>query len=236
MKNIITIMLVFLLLISSVSAVQYHQQRLYRDDNLTTRIHSFVLWTDTIYADDYIKGDGNLEFYVWYNIYVKSWNSKTPDYEVESCNFFVRYNSNLGNESQVLINETYTENDEDLLNAKYFVTLEKGESALIDIDCKFKNNRNIDTPADFNLVFPTWECKACQFYEWSVLERDIIKAEIIGANTIDVMEYIKDLVYLNFEIWIMLFWVILIQTALIPMSLIFVGIYFLFLTLKRIIK
>jgi hypothetical protein len=234
--KIMTLMLAILLVVNLTSAVQYHQQRILQNDSVTTRIHSFVFRDISGISENHIKANNPLELYVQYDVYIKSWNEKNPNYKVDNCNVLVRYNSNLENETQVLLNETYTENDTDIFRDKYFVTLETRESILVDIDCEFETNRSIDTPADFTIVTPTWECQACQMYEWTLTERDIIKAEVIGDNTVEVIDYIKELITINFEIIISLFWIVLILTALVPMSLVFVGIYWLFLYLRRIVQ
>lgn len=234
LKLFFLISFVLFLLMDLASAVQYNQQRLLQNDSKTTRIHAFIFRDYSLFMKDFIKGDNPLELYIQYDMYINSWNQKNPSYKVDNCNYLIRYNSNLNNGTQVLLNDTYDENDADFFRRQYFVKLAERESILVDIDCEFEGNRSIDTPADFIVVTPTWECKECQWYEWSLLERDIIKAEVVGENTVDVMNYIKELFIINFEIIVTLFWFFLIIVALIPFSLIFISVYWLYTYLRKI--
>jgi hypothetical protein len=135
-------------------------------------------------------------------------------------------------------NETITKDDPDIFRDKYFVRLKQGDSMRSELNCVYENNRpeKFEIPASMTIVTPTWECKSCQYYEWSVIERDILKAESIGANTVEVVDYIKRLISLNFEIVIAMFWIALIFVTGLSTSLIFVAIYWLFLFLRRYIK
>jgi len=232
--------LAFLLIVSmvNVSAVTFWQERYFRG-NYTTQVRGVVIWDFGNLLPDKIKSGSELETYVWYNMYPQKWNRDNPNYAVRYCNMTITFWEYLGNSSKRIYNQTFTSASEDKLNAKYFVNLNQGDSYDVDIFCVFSDNRPEfleELPADFSIVTPTWECKECQYYEWSVLEQDIAKAKTIGDNTLDIVGYIKQVVLLNYEIAIALFWLILLSGGFIGISLVFVGVYWLFLYFRRVVR
>ena len=105
--------------------------------------------------------------------------------------------------------------------------------------CK-KNNLSIqeglDMPFQQQIVMPTWECKACQYYEWSLVEINIEKAKIIGENVVDTSKYIKKLFMLNFEILLALFWVLIILLLFAVIGMVFSGIYWIYIYLRSLVR
>jgi len=237
MKKLILILMFALFLMSSVSAVQYWQQRYFKGND-TTQIHSAFEWTGSILTDDYIKSGNKLQSYVLYNIYPAKWNAENINYSVEYCNISIIYYGNLDNSTTEIFTQTYTDETNDDLNAKYFVEVEEGGGYFTDIYCKFSGTRpvGLETPADFTIVTPTWECKECQYYEWTLLQRDIDKAETIGQRTNQVYIYISNFIEQQFEIWLVIFWVFLIFLAFASTSLVFIGIYWIYLFLSGLAK
>jgi len=73
-------------------------------------------------------------------------------------------------------------------------------------------------------------------YKWNLLEQQTAVTKNVGDNTLEVFDFIKKLVYLNFEILIAIFWLIMIGFVFLAFSLIFTGIYWLFLYLKRVAR
>jgi len=241
MKKIMIMMFAILLLVSMTSLVEgkisYWQQKLIDRtpvnetlDNTTT-IHAVVEYTKD--TDNFVKGGRPLEFYVGYDIYIETWNKLNPDYSVEFCNYTAKTFPSASNVS-FNVNRLYTD---DFRDVKHFFKLDDGDFFQVDIDCHFNStNTSIQIPASLQIVTPTFECKACQFYENSVVERDIIKAELVGNNVVSVSETIRKFIQLNYEIWLALFWVVLIIVAVHSTGLIFVGLIWLFGYLKSLVE
>jgi hypothetical protein len=192
---------------------------------------------------DYITGSNKLQVYLWWNSYIKSWNiavrKTNENYTIKYCNFKVQYIGHLATSPSILLNQNYTEADADVSHDKYFVTLSDGDTMLADITCYSNDTSYSDVslqPMDMQLVTPTGECKTCQLYEWSVQQRDISKAKSIGDNVVTIANYIKQLFMLNFEIWLMLFWVFLILMVFVGIGLIFLGAYWFYVYLKKLTK
>jgi len=238
---IICSFLLALLMINSASAIVQYAQRKSFPTNTThiTRTHASLFWSKAeIFATDNIR-DGDLyEVYVQYSMYPKTWKEENYDYRVENCTLTINLFETLLNYSYPVYEETLTSEDNDIYNKKYFARLNKGDGFTADMDCYFFNDslKIYDTPTELLIVTPSWECKECQFYEWSVQQRNIAKAELLGANTVTVWGYIKELGTLNYEIFLAVFWLILILIAIGGMGFVFLGIYWCFLFLRKIAK
>lgn len=242
MKKYILFMLGMILLVSCVSAVVIYDQNDNFPINTThiSRSHASVFWSKGQFSEvkDMINSDDLLEISVLYSMFPKTWKEQNYDYRVENCTLTINYFEQLLNYHFVIYNETVTSEDSDIFDKKYFIRLKEGDGFTADIDCYFTNEdlRILDMPSELIIVSPTWECKACQYYEWTVLQRDIGKAEIIGDNVVSIWEYIKEFVNLNFEFILGLFWLSLIFFAVGGMGLVFVGVYYLFIYLRKLSK
>lgn len=232
MKKIILLMIAVFLIAGVVDArLQYHQQK-YILGNGTTRYNAFLTYDKTL--EDYIKGNNQLEVYALYNTYIDDWNVNIGNYTVTRCNFQIFYYPTLTNISQTLIDVNITGNTG---LTKYFFTMNDGDSATIRFTCYFQEQVNqIKIPASFQLITPTWSCKACQLYEWSVQYREIVKAESTGNNSNDILGYIKSIFLLNVEIVIYLFWTFLILMIFVSLSFIFLGMLWLYSYIMRLSK
>jgi hypothetical protein len=244
-KEILLIVLMFFVFINInfVSAgLEFWQQKM--DMGNKTILNNLVFCYDKEMqvnvpnANDYVSGNNFFEAYILYNMYVKSWNEVNLGYMIDWCNFVIQQSSTMANNT-ILLNETYTQLDDDLKSAKYFVRMKDGDCIFSKQLCKYNiyaNQSELDIPIEQQLVTPTWECKACQYYEWSLLSRNIDKTNLINTNTISVSTFIKNLFLLNFEILLMIFWTFLILSLFIAIGLIFIIFYWLFIFLKRLAR
>lgn len=189
-------------------------------------------------SENYVSGNNPYEVYLLYNFYVNKWNADNPNFKINKCDWLVYFWGHLQNSTTLVFNQSYTGTDEDLFNAKYFMKLNDGDGIVADQICYFQNRstNNLDVPAEMQLITPSWECKSCQYFEWSVQERSIIKAKSIGDNVVSVSDYIKKLFMLNFEIWLAIFWFFLIIMIFISIGLVFIMAYWFYIYLRRIMK
>lgn len=241
-KEILFTIFVFFLLLSInlvLAETEFWQEKQDKD-NGTIQNHLVLFYSKGHFGitDDYISGNNPYEVYFLYNIYVQKWNNDNPNYRVSKCDFIINYYGKLQNTSITLVNVSYNQSTADIMNGKYFVKLFDGDGVIADEICYFENEsyNELYLPAEMQIVTPSWECKACQFYEWSLIERDVTKAQAIGDNVVVVSGYIKKLFLLNFETWLALFWLFLILMIFVAISFIFVGVYWLYLYLNNIMK
>lgn len=228
----------FLLLNLSSAIITYQQKGIYLNDSHTTRIHSLVFRTEGSYMgiSDRISSDELLEVYVKYSLYPQTWNTQNPDYSINNCTFTINYFEHLSNISQEIYTRTINYSDTDVYDDKYFIKLKIGDGFTSDIDCYFQNttSRILETPSEMIIVSPSWECKACQYYEWTILQRDIEKTQLVGRNSVTIWDFIKELITLNFEIILALFWLLLFIIFLGGIGLLFLGLYWAFLWVRNL--
>lgn len=238
-KNITATIMVLLLIgiMANVSAVQYAQTKVFKDND-TVWMRTYYTWDIGDLLDDHIKNGNDLEAYIRYDVYTSAWNKDNPDYAVDNCNFTVEKYSILTKNTSIIYNRVFTGATTDVSMAKYFVSLRKGEFFTSDVKCKFSGLRPelMEMPFNLAIVTPTWECKACQSYEQSKLDINIEKAQTIGDNTVETIDYMKQLIILNFEFVVIFFWIFLISIGWFSMSLIFLGVYWLYLYLRKVSK
>lgn len=207
-------------------------------DNIFEIIYDFFFTPDYIqdYVFDYVKGDNKFEAYVQYDVYPSTWNTDNPNYKVSSCNILIRESKRDQNGTTVLLNKTV--NNEDVMKNKYFFRLSDMDVAMVDVTCNFENRSTnlLIIPVNVQMTTPTWECKECQYYEWSKMEADVYKAQNFQTYTVEVSGFIKQIIIKNIEIIFALFWILTILLLFSVVGLIFIGVYWLYLFLKRWIQ
>lgn len=226
------LIVVVMLVIPMASArLQYYSTK--EITNNDVKLHLFGGYTNSV--DDFVTGGNPLEVYIWYNIYPKSWNEANPNNLIDNCNLTIIKSGSMTNASQVYY-ATYTPEDLDITNTKYFLQLKNSESFTADIICEYNSNstKAFDLPASIQLVEPTTECKTCQFYEWSVESRAVTKAEDIDTKRKSVWGYVGNLFSINLEIFIDFFWFALIIIVLLTISLIFSLLIWIYKAFKRL--
>ena len=247
MKRIIIIMMGILLMVSMINLIdaeiRYSQFKLInRNPSPTGNLSERLTNTTTMFAtvdfdrddNNFIKSNRPLEFYVQFDITIDTWNAVNPLFSVDTCNFTARTFPEGLNTTPFIFNRLYTE---DNFNDKHFVRLESGDLFTVAIDCHFNGqNTSLKIPANLQIVTPTFECQACQFFKWSKIEGDILKAESVGDNVVEVTNIIKKFIRLNFEIILTLFWIILIVIAVHSTGLIFLGMIWMLGYLKSFTK
>lgn len=210
---------------------QFKQDR----GNGTIRNYMFVLYDKL--SDDFIGGDSAYELYLWYNAYPKQWNSANPNFSVYNCTMIVEQLIQPNNQTSTIFNKTYLPTDEDTFNAQFFITMHDGEFFTAKQDCNFvdRNYTQLKLPMEMQIVTPTTECKACQLYEWSLREKDILSAITLDTNRVTISNYIQRLVLLNLDNIFAFFWIFLILMIFVAVGLIFVVVYYLYLYLKGVV-
>lgn len=260
-RNIVmSLMALFFLamFISNASAVQYWQWQT-NPTNYTTKIHGVVAY-DTITKEletfdidfweligftatfpfvtlpdldvtrDAIESGKPLEVLVQYYSYVDEWNDKNPNNQVNHCNLTISYSAHRTNFTVPLYSRLYRTQIDD---GKYFIRLDKGDTAYVDFECLFEDEAIEDIPADFTIVLPTWECLACQYYNWQQEFVKVEQAETLQDYRVVVTGYIKSIFLLNYEALLIMFWILSIGLVFMALGLIFFAVYWLYLYIKE---
>jgi hypothetical protein len=246
MKNkisfgIATILLALLIIQSASALVSFYQENIFLPDNPhITRTANSVFWFYGSYggSKDIIADDNLLEVEIDYSMYPKTWNEKNINYEIENCTLTINYFENKANQSYVFYNRTIDKTMSDIMNDKYFVRLNQKDGISVFMDCYFVNtsSRILSTPTELDIKLPTYECKSCLYYNWAVQQRSIEKARVVGNNAVTIWDYIKEIITLNFEIILALFWLLIMIIFLGAIGLIFLGIYWAVLWLRHLAR
>lgn len=192
----------------------------------------------SVSPSDYITGNNPFEMYIQYNIYPKTFNSNNPNFKIDYCNFKLQYWASLENTPITLFEQNYTDKDEDINKAQYFFRMFDGDLAIGQETCYYENQSfdELILPMEMTMVTPTNQCKSCQYFLWSKLERDVSKAKSIGDNVSQISSFIQKIILLNFEIALALFWISLILIIFIVIGLIFLVGYWVFLWLWKVMN
>lgn len=246
MKNkiifgISTILLALLIIQSASAVVSFYQETIFPSSSThITRTANSVFWVYGSYggSKDIIADDNLLEVEIDYSMYPKTWNEKNINYEIENCTFTINYFENKLNQSYVFYNETIDKTMSDVMGKKYFVRLNQKDGISVFMDCYFKDpsKRVLTIPIELDIKLPTYECKSCLYYNWAVQQRSIEKAKVVGNNAVTIWDYIKEMISLNFEIILALFWLLIMIIFLGAIGLIFIGLYWAVLFLRHLAR
>ena len=240
MKNkiIITIMTIFIFLtiLNSVMAITYFQTKENIGNN-TVKNRIWVYYSDIDGTTSFIKDGTPVEVYINYRAYLKTWNQLNTQNLVDSCQITIKFYSGINNLTTTVLQQNFSK-DFDYENDKYFFRMNPKDSFSSELSCKYQLSIPItlEIPVDQSMESPTNACKSCQFYQWSIQERKIIKAETLGDRTVINFEYIKQLFIINFEILTVLFWIVLIVLLLASIGLIFFGLSYVAIWLFKVIE
>src|SRR4030067_97402 len=191
-KGCLLILIVLFVIPFTSAEVEYIQNKLFIFGEgifgYSTILNSAFLRYDKS-ESDFVANNNPLEVSVNFRTYLQKWNNSTESLDVDWCNIAVIYVNSLSDNVTVLYNRTFYPNESDIDSDDFFVKLQDKDIMRTVASCHFVNVQtlnplyDLDMPLDFNLNTPTWECKACQFYEWEQRIRDVDKAVLLGDNT-----------------------------------------------------
>lgn len=112
------------------------------------------------------------------------------------------------------------------------------DSLIADITCHYTDvnylyDKNI-LVGRFTTYIPSFECATCTQYTLEELSQQIDKQEEITANELAIYDKIQTALDWNFQIWLVLSWIIKIAFVLIAVSLVFMGVYYFYIFLRKI--
>jgi hypothetical protein len=83
---------------------------------------------------------------------------------------------------------------------------------------------------------PSFECEGCTQYTLEELSYQTEKSDEITANEVAMYDKIQIAVDWNFQIWLILSWIIKIAMVLVAVGLIFASVYYFYVFLRDIEK
>ena len=244
--TIFSLLLFSLFFFNIVSANQFFEYEKFLKDNRTLEKFASITYQPSDY--DTIKAGNPYQFYVWYHGNLADWNEVNLNNSVDYCSLKIQISkgvsllnrsltTNTNSTPYTIFQENFTENIQD---GKYFVNLFPQDSAYIYLDCYYENpqerpNRFI-MPMDYSVVAPTYECKACQYFEWATDQVTLNKAKTLGGYTTDNLTYMLRFFNMFYEILVIGFWILLILLVILAMGILFFGIYWIFKLMYKYMK
>lgn len=202
------------------------------------RINHFIQYHDDF--NDYVTEGQPLELQLVYSCEdIDQWNRDYSDFEITYVNLTTIEQHRVRTFGEDLnITETRTvtvlsDLETPFHNVKKFFSLYHQDTLTIELNTNYENQTIADTPCHFYIWSPTEDCNACSEYEYIIFEEEVTDAQNIKSNKVTVYNYIKRLIQINFEVVLILYWVILILIFIAFLTFIFYLITYFYRYVKR---
>jgi len=233
-KNIIMMIFAMVLLIGivGVNAEIYLFNDVLRDNTLNiTNFHAFYQFQDTSVSGIGANQDTQVTF--WYTVQALPLVSGigTVDY----CNFTIKHYRN----STLIEQINYSFVSSPLTSSTVTILMRDKDSVTADMKCHFTNNEDMKTTSlagDFTTYMSSYQCTQCIDYSLEQLSNEAQRNENITANNIGIYNSIQKVVNFNFQIWLIISWVLKIGFILLAVALIFGGVYYFYVFFSNIGK
>jgi len=253
MKNKITItiigMIFLLAIISNVQGEEYLWNTVSLDSTAqTVNQHAFYWFEDTSASGIGNNKDVPITFY--YVVQQLPYNLTNGN--VDWCNLTITHYKNIYGTQFVafqgffggeLLNTTIeTQNvyfTTDLITSgQITINVRSRDTINADMKCHYENvsdlyEQNI-LVGQLTTYMPSFECVGCSQYDFEQLTYQTENAESITQNQLAIYDRIQTVIDWDFQIWLIMSWIIKIAFLLLAVGLIFSGIYFFYIFLKKI--
>lgn len=116
--------------------------------------------------------------------------------------------------------------------------LKDKDSLTVEFECHYTDASSVFVESiffgDFSTFFGAYECDDCEEYSLEELSNAIARNEEIIIEQAEVWNKIQAIIDINYNIWIIMSWIVKIALLFTAVSLIFGGIYWLYLLFKSI--
>lgn len=258
MRNkILSLMLVSIFLVTlmsiSVSSEMWYWNTVNLDyDDQTVAQHGYYQFDDTS-----AKGVGRnkpIDLTIWYDVEGLPYDL-TPTYagNVDWCNLtithleneygteFVAWQGVVGGE---YINTTTTvdsylfENTINHTNGQLEYSMKDKDGLTVDMKCHYTdgNSTFVDNIlfGRYTTFFGAYQCDDCEEYSLEELSNTVERNDEIIIEETQVYENIQSVVDMNYQLWLIASWLVKIGFVIIAVSLVFAGVYYLYLFFKDI--
>lgn len=196
------------------------------------RQQQFIQYSENRYNS--VK-DEAMAFYISYSCEsLDGFNSRNAEVtQIDHVEFYI---SQLVKETSDWVN--YTMNVTDIApfsDFKKFLYMNNGDSVIIKMDTYFEDGENVvsDSLCSFESVLGTRGCKKCRELNYYKFEQSVNERDIIDNYSDNILDKIYQLLFLNFEFFVIVYWIGMIGAFIAVIGLIFWGIFFLFHFIKH---
>jgi hypothetical protein len=257
--NKINLMLIsFLVIASIIIPITSAEVSLWTDiyinhDTQTVSQYGYYQFDDTSARG--VGRDKAIEMILWYEVEGLPYDLSIGNYSgyVDWCNLTIRHDINeyggtfysvLGLEGGNYINTTtetdnyYFENTTTIEFDQLYYFLKDKDSLTVDMKCHYTDPSSVFVESILfgrvNVILGAYECNDCEEYSFEQLSNEIDRSEQIISDQNEVYDKIQSVVAINFNIWLIVSWIIKIGLLFTAVTLVFGGIYWLYLLFKSI--
>jgi hypothetical protein len=123
---------------------------------------------------------------------------------------------------------------------KITINMRDKDSLTADMTCHYTDSRSLYVEnvliGRYTTYMPSFECEGCTQYTLEELSYQTEKSDEITANEVAMYDKIQIAVDWNFQIWLILSWIIKIAMVLVAVGLIFASVYYFYVFLRDIEK
>jgi len=220
-------------------------------DDQTVSQYGYYQFDDTSYRG--VGRDKPIELIIWYTVNPLPFDL-TLNYSgyVDWCNLTIKHDKNeyggtfwssIGLEGGNYINTTteitniYFENTSLAFDQLSFFLKDK-DSLTVDMKCHYTEASDVFVESilfgKFDTILGAYECDDCEDYSLAQLSSEMERNEQIIVDQNEVYNKIQSIIAINFNVWLIFSWVLKIGLLFTAVSLIFGGIYWLYLLFKSI--
>jgi len=251
MRNILTFILMAFFLLTIMPIFVNAEMWLWEDtiisynNNLVTK-HGYYQFEDTSASG--IGRDKPIGMVLWYVVEGLPYNLTAVGYagEVDWCNFTIQHDKSSWeiSDGQKYLNRTivresyYFQNTINSSSAQLYYELKDRDSLVADMVCHYTDSSSVFIE---NTLFGRWttyfgayECMDCEEYSLEELSNQIERNEDIIEEETEVYEKIQSIIDMNYQLWLIVSWIIKIGFVMAGIGLIFSGVYYLYNFFKDI--
>ena len=246
LKFLIAILgIIFFLNFVSAEVMLWNNVIIDRTENLTT-YHAYYTLDDTSLRGFCFQKD--IPVVIQYN--VESLPYSLTGGQVDWCNLTIKqYRNTYGTAfawsqgvTAELLNTTYEEQsvyfDSGAYDGFIQLNMKQKDSAIIDMKCHYtdadylyEDNALIGR---FTTYLSSYECEGCSQYTLEELSNEVEYADERTANELEIYDKLQTAMVWNYQVWLIISWIIKIGMVLLAVGLIFAGVYYFYIFFKQI--
>lgn len=259
MKNkIFTLALVSVFLVTlfsaSVSAEMWYWNTININyDDQTTTQYGYYQFDDT--SGQGVGRNKPIEVIIWYEVEGLPYDLSSSNYSgyVDWCNLtithlkneygtnFVAWEGFVGGEyinTTEDVDSIYFENTTTFSNGQFFYDMKDKDGLTIAMECHYTDINSLYVEnilfGRFTTYFGAYECDNCEEYSLEELSNSVERNDEIIAEQTEVYNKIQYVVDMNFNLWLIASWFVKIGFLILAVSLVFAGVYYLYVFFKDI--
>jgi hypothetical protein len=199
--------------------------------------------------------DKSIEMILWYEVEGLPYNLSVGNYSgyVDWCNLTIKHDKNeyggtfwsvVGLEGGNYLNTTtttdnyYFENTTIISFDQLSYFLKDKDSLTTDMKCHYTDEASVFVESILfgrvNVYMGAYECNDCEEYSLEQLSNEIERNNQIIEDQSEVYDKIQSVVAMNYNVWLIIGWVLKIGLIFTAVTLIFGGVYWLYLLFKSI--